>query len=122
MTMTMTTIMNNTSEKFRRSRFFELMLRISNREVVVDGDGFIDDAKTGEKVDTDHHLDDFETDSSYLYHHYHHHYHVPDDDEAKDKVVETKTGEKVDTDHHLDDLDKKEKDAGAAVAAAFGKA
>jgi hypothetical protein len=35
------------------------MRRISNKEVIVKGDGFVD-AKTGEKVDTDHHLDDFE--------------------------------------------------------------
>lgn len=52
-------VADNTSEKFRRSHFFELMRRISNREVVVEGDGFVD-AKTGEKVDTDHHLDDLD--------------------------------------------------------------
>ena len=46
-------VADNTSEKFKNSRFFELMRRIGNREVVVEGDGFIN-ATTGEKVSTSH--------------------------------------------------------------------
>lgn len=44
-------IADNTSEKFKNSRFFELMRRIGNREVVVEGDSFVN-AATGEAVKT----------------------------------------------------------------------
>ncbi|KAK4145280.1 uncharacterized protein C8A04DRAFT_35992 [Dichotomopilus funicola] len=44
-------IADNTSEKFKNSRFFELMRRIGNREVVVEGDSFVN-AVTGESVKT----------------------------------------------------------------------
>ncbi|KXX74973.1 hypothetical protein MMYC01_208344 [Madurella mycetomatis] len=44
-------VSGNTSEKFKNSRFFELMRRIGNREVVVEGDNFVN-ASTGETVDT----------------------------------------------------------------------
>ncbi|KAK4034593.1 hypothetical protein C8A01DRAFT_49054 [Parachaetomium inaequale] len=46
-------VADNTSEKFKNSRFFELMRRIGNREVVVEGDGFVN-AATGETVSTSH--------------------------------------------------------------------
>lgn len=44
-------VADNTSEKFKNSRFFELMRRIGNREVVVEGDGFVN-ATTGEAIQT----------------------------------------------------------------------
>jgi hypothetical protein len=44
-------VADNNSEKFKNSRFFELMRRIGNREVVVEGDGFVN-AATGEAVST----------------------------------------------------------------------
>lgn len=44
-------VSGNTSEKFKNSRFFELMRRIGNHEVVVEGDNFVN-ATTGETVDT----------------------------------------------------------------------
>ncbi|GAB1315890.1 hypothetical protein MFIFM68171_06100 [Madurella fahalii] len=44
-------VSGNTSEKFKNSRFFELMRRIGNREVVVEGDNFVN-ASTGETVNT----------------------------------------------------------------------
>ncbi|EAQ85015.1 hypothetical protein CHGG_09029 [Chaetomium globosum CBS 148.51] len=53
-------VSDNTSEKFKNSRFFELMRRIGNREVVVEGDGFVN-AATGEAVNTSH--DDEQHDS-----------------------------------------------------------
>ncbi|KAL1842254.1 hypothetical protein VTJ49DRAFT_5732 [Mycothermus thermophilus] len=53
-------VADNTSDKFKKSHFFELMRRISNREVVVAGDAFVD-AETGEKVNTSH-IDDDEDD------------------------------------------------------------
>jgi hypothetical protein len=46
-------VADNTSEKFKNSRFFELMRRIGNREVVVEGDSFVN-AATGETVITSH--------------------------------------------------------------------
>jgi hypothetical protein len=46
-------VADNTSEKFKNSRFFELMRRIGNREVVVEGDSFVN-ATTGETVKTAH--------------------------------------------------------------------
>ncbi|KAK4127299.1 hypothetical protein N657DRAFT_204732 [Parathielavia appendiculata] len=46
-------VADNTSEKFKNSRFFELMRRIGNREVVVEGDSFVN-ATTGETVNTAH--------------------------------------------------------------------
>ncbi|KAL2144270.1 hypothetical protein VTI28DRAFT_9407 [Corynascus sepedonium] len=46
-------VADNTSEKFKNSRFFELMRRIGNREVVVEGDSFVN-AVTGEMVNTSH--------------------------------------------------------------------
>ena len=54
-------VADNTSEKFKKSHFFELMRRIGNREVVVEGDGFVN-ASTGEKVSTSH-VDDDNDDS-----------------------------------------------------------
>ncbi|KAH6842916.1 hypothetical protein B0I37DRAFT_206598 [Chaetomium sp. MPI-CAGE-AT-0009] len=53
-------VADNNSEKFKNSRFFELMRRIGNREVVVEGDGFVN-AATGEAVKTSH--DDEQHDS-----------------------------------------------------------
>lgn len=53
-------VADNNSEKFKNSRFFELMRRIGNREVVVEGDGFVN-AATGEAVTTSH--DDEQNDS-----------------------------------------------------------
>lgn len=50
-------VADNTSEKFKNSRFFELMRRIGNREVVVEGDGFVN-AVTGETVKTTQDDDD----------------------------------------------------------------
>ncbi|KAL2136447.1 hypothetical protein VTI74DRAFT_3680 [Chaetomium olivicolor] len=50
-------VAHDTSEKFKNSRFFELMRRIGNREVVVEGDGFVN-ATTGEAVKTTHDDDD----------------------------------------------------------------
>lgn len=56
-------VADNTSDKFKKSRFFELMRRIGNREVVVEGDSFVN-AATGETVhadadgDNDHDRDD----------------------------------------------------------------
>ncbi|KAK4103289.1 hypothetical protein N658DRAFT_422216 [Parathielavia hyrcaniae] len=44
-------VADNTSDKFKNSRFFELMRRIGNREVVVEGDSFVN-ATTGETVRT----------------------------------------------------------------------
>jgi hypothetical protein len=44
-------VAGNTSDKFRNSRFLELMRRIGNREVVVQGDSGVD-AETGEAVRT----------------------------------------------------------------------
>ncbi len=55
-------VADNTSDKFKNSRFFELMRRIGNREVVVEGDGFIN-ATTGESVNTEH--DDNHDDSGF---------------------------------------------------------
>ncbi len=49
-------VAGNNSDKFKNSRFFELMRRIGNREVVVEGDGFVN-AETGEAV-VDHHRDE----------------------------------------------------------------
>jgi hypothetical protein len=45
-------VADNTSDKFKNSRFFELMRRIGNREVVVEGDSFVN-AATGETVNTE---------------------------------------------------------------------
>jgi hypothetical protein len=53
-------VADNNSDKFKNSRFFELMRRIGNREVVVEGDGFVN-ATTGEAVNTSH--DDEQHDS-----------------------------------------------------------
>ena len=44
-------VADNQSEKFKKSRFFELMRRIGNREVVIEGSNFVN-AATGETVDT----------------------------------------------------------------------
>ncbi|KAM7195238.1 hypothetical protein V8F20_007614 [Naviculisporaceae sp. PSN 640] len=44
-------VSDNATEKFQKSQFFELMRRIANKEVVVDGENFID-AETGEGLDT----------------------------------------------------------------------
>ncbi|KAK4134772.1 hypothetical protein BT67DRAFT_378745 [Trichocladium antarcticum] len=55
-------VADNTSDKFKNSRFFELMRRIGNREVVVEGDGFVN-ATTGEAVNTEH--DDDHADSGF---------------------------------------------------------
>lgn len=49
-------VAGNTSDKFKNSKFFELMRRIGNREVVVEGEGFVN-AETGEAV-VDHHRDE----------------------------------------------------------------
>ncbi|KAK4157056.1 hypothetical protein C8A00DRAFT_30036 [Chaetomidium leptoderma] len=57
-------VADNTSEKFKNSRFFELMRRIGNREVVVEGDGFVN-AATGETVNTSHVDDDVHDDSGF---------------------------------------------------------
>ncbi|KAL2172131.1 hypothetical protein VTG60DRAFT_132 [Thermothelomyces hinnuleus] len=54
-------VADNTSEKFKNSRFFELMRRIGNREVVVEGDSFVN-AVTGETVNTSHDDDDNDDD------------------------------------------------------------
>ncbi|KAL2162118.1 hypothetical protein VTH06DRAFT_7903 [Thermothelomyces fergusii] len=56
-------VADNTSDKFRNSRFFELMRRIGNREVVVEGDSFVD-AVTGETVNTSHDDDDGDGDGA----------------------------------------------------------
>jgi len=53
-------VADNTSDKFKNSRFFELMRRIGNREVVVAGDSFVS-ATTGEAVTT---TDDADHDDS----------------------------------------------------------
>ncbi|KAK3899371.1 hypothetical protein C8A05DRAFT_18181 [Staphylotrichum tortipilum] len=55
-------VAGNTSDKFKNSRFFELMRRIGNREVVVEGDSFVN-AETGEAV-VDHHRDNDDDDQS----------------------------------------------------------
>ncbi|KAM7224052.1 hypothetical protein V8F06_000525 [Rhypophila decipiens] len=44
-------VSDNASEKFQKSQFLELMRRIANKEVVVDGTNFVD-AETGEGLDT----------------------------------------------------------------------
>jgi hypothetical protein len=44
-------VSDNESFKFKNSRFFELMRRIGNHEVVIDGANFVD-AATGETVET----------------------------------------------------------------------
>ncbi|KAL2016309.1 hypothetical protein VTK56DRAFT_3880 [Thermocarpiscus australiensis] len=44
-------VADNQSDKFKNSRFFELMRRIGNREVAIEGDNFVD-TNTGEKVNT----------------------------------------------------------------------
>jgi hypothetical protein len=46
-------VIDNTSDKFKNSRFFELMRRIRDREVVIQDDNFVD-ATTGEKVEQNH--------------------------------------------------------------------
>ncbi|KAL2259794.1 hypothetical protein VTK26DRAFT_6396 [Humicola hyalothermophila] len=53
-------VADNQSEKFKNSRFFELMRLIGNREVVVEGDSFVN-ATTGEKVKTADGGDDDDT-------------------------------------------------------------
>ncbi|EGO54429.1 hypothetical protein NEUTE1DRAFT_131960 [Neurospora tetrasperma FGSC 2508] len=47
----LTSVADNQSEKFQKSTFLDLMRRIGNREVEVDGDKLVDVA-TGEKVST----------------------------------------------------------------------
>ncbi|KAK3342799.1 peroxisome biogenesis factor 20 [Neurospora tetraspora] len=47
----LTSVADNQSEKFQKSTFLDLMRRIGNREVEVDGDKLVDVA-TGEKVNT----------------------------------------------------------------------
>ncbi|KAK3303375.1 uncharacterized protein B0T15DRAFT_513566 [Chaetomium strumarium] len=46
-------VIDDDSDKFKNSRFFELMRRIRDREVVIAGDNFVDTA-TGEKVEQSH--------------------------------------------------------------------
>jgi len=46
----LSSVANNTSEKFKNSSFFDLMRRIGNREIVVEGTNLVD-AETGEKVE-----------------------------------------------------------------------
>lgn len=57
-------VAGNTSDKFKNSRFFELMRRIGNREVVVEGDSFVN-ATTGEAVNTSHDDNDHDRDSGF---------------------------------------------------------